>query len=130
MAAPNEKLAESLGVLKAIQDEGRRVFRSNELSRVRRKRLPEGGYERLADFIQPWRAGWRHDTVVRLILGILRALLQPSFRRSVAPLAGAVALAARRKDGHSGAGCSMQPEGDEPHDQSVIQHVGLRPESF
>jgi len=41
MAAPNEKLAESLDVLKALQQDGRRVFRSDEFSRVHRERLVE-----------------------------------------------------------------------------------------
>ena len=52
MAAPNEKLAESLGVLKALQDEGRRVFRSNELSRVHRERLVENGF--LKEVMKGW----------------------------------------------------------------------------
>jgi len=52
MAAPNEKLAESLDVLKALQAEGRRVFRSDELSRVHRERLVENG------FLQEVMKGW------------------------------------------------------------------------
>src|SRR5712692_1645440 len=52
MAAPNEKLAESLGVLKALQEGGRRVFRSDDLSRVHRERLVENG------FLQEVMKGW------------------------------------------------------------------------
>jgi fido (protein-threonine AMPylation protein) len=52
MAAPNEKLAESLDVLKVLQTEGRRVFRSDELSRVHRERLVENG------FLQEVMKGW------------------------------------------------------------------------
>jgi hypothetical protein len=52
MAAPNEKLAESLDVLKALQEGGRRVFRSDEFSRVHRERLIENG------FIQEVMKGW------------------------------------------------------------------------
>src|SRR3954469_18154167 len=52
MAAPNEKLAESLAVLKALQEGGRSVFRSDEFSRVRRERLVENG------FIQDVMKGW------------------------------------------------------------------------
>jgi hypothetical protein len=44
MAAPNEKLAESLGVLKVLQRTSRRVFRSDELSRVHRERLVKNGF--------------------------------------------------------------------------------------
>ena len=44
MATPNEKLAESLDVLKALQEGGRRVFRSDDLSRVHRERLVENGF--------------------------------------------------------------------------------------
>jgi len=44
MAAPNEKLAESLDVLKTLQGGGRRVFRSDELSRVHCERLVENGF--------------------------------------------------------------------------------------
>jgi fido (protein-threonine AMPylation protein) len=52
MAAPNEKLAESLDVLKALQVGGRRVFRSDDLSRVHRERLVENGF--LQEVIKGW----------------------------------------------------------------------------
>jgi len=52
MATPNEKLAESLDVLKALQEGGRRVFRSDELSRVHRERLTENGF--LQDVMKGW----------------------------------------------------------------------------
>jgi fido (protein-threonine AMPylation protein) len=52
MAAPNEKLAESLNVLKALQEGGRRVFRSNDFSRVHRERLVQNG------FLQEVMKGW------------------------------------------------------------------------
>jgi fido (protein-threonine AMPylation protein) len=52
MATPNEKLAESLAELKALQAGGRRVFRSDDLSRVHRERLVENG------FLQEVMKGW------------------------------------------------------------------------
>lgn len=52
MPTPNEKLAESLGVLKELQGGGRRVFRSDDLSRVHRERLVENG------FLQEVMKGW------------------------------------------------------------------------
>ena len=52
MATPNEKLAESLDALKALQDDGRRVFRSDDLSRVHRERLVANG------FVQEVMRGW------------------------------------------------------------------------
>jgi hypothetical protein len=52
MATPNERLAESLGVLKDLQAGGRRVFRSEDLSRVHRERLGENG------FLQEVMKGW------------------------------------------------------------------------
>src|SRR6266852_6614573 len=52
MAAPNEKLAESLSVLKALQEIGRRVYRSDDLSRVHRERLVENGF--LLDVMKGW----------------------------------------------------------------------------
>ena len=52
MAAPNQKLAESLDVLKALQKGGRRVFRSDDLSRVHRERLLANG------FLQEVMKGW------------------------------------------------------------------------
>ena len=52
MATPNEKLAESLDVLKQVQGGGRRVFRSDDLSRVHRERLIENG------FLQEVMKGW------------------------------------------------------------------------
>src|SRR5580700_5803405 len=52
MAAPNEKLAESLDVLKALQAGGRRVFRSGDLSRVHRERLVANGF--LLEVMKGW----------------------------------------------------------------------------
>src|SRR5208282_2101251 len=52
MATPNEKLAESLDVLKALQEGRRRVFRSDELSRIHRERLVENGF--LQEVIKGW----------------------------------------------------------------------------
>src|SRR5258708_24514497 len=52
MAAPNEKLAESLDVLKELQEGRRRVFRSDDLSRVHRERLVENGF--LQEVIKGW----------------------------------------------------------------------------
>jgi fido (protein-threonine AMPylation protein) len=52
MATPNEKLAASLTALQTIQKRGRRVFKSDELSRVNRERLLQNG------FIQEVIKGW------------------------------------------------------------------------
>src|SRR6267154_1885160 len=52
MPSPNEKLAESLDVLKELQQGDRRVFRSDDLSRVHRERLVENG------FLQEVMKGW------------------------------------------------------------------------
>jgi Fic/DOC family len=52
MPTPNEKLAESLDALKALQEGGRRVFKSDELSRANRERLVGNG------FLQEVMKGW------------------------------------------------------------------------
>jgi hypothetical protein len=52
MASPNEKLAESFGALKALQAGGRRVFKSNDFSRVHRERPLENGF--LLDVMKGW----------------------------------------------------------------------------
>jgi len=52
MPSPNEKLAESLDVLEALQQGNRRVFRSDDLSRVHRERLVENR------FLQEVMKGW------------------------------------------------------------------------
>jgi fido (protein-threonine AMPylation protein) len=52
MPTPNERLAESLDVLKELQGGRRRVFRSDNLSRVHRERLVENG------FLQEVMKGW------------------------------------------------------------------------
>jgi fido (protein-threonine AMPylation protein) len=52
MATPNEKLATSLTALQTLQKRGRRVFKSDELSRVNRERLLQNG------FIQEVIKGW------------------------------------------------------------------------
>jgi fido (protein-threonine AMPylation protein) len=46
MPTPNEKLADSLSALQALQKGGRRVFKSKELSRVHRERLLRNGFVR------------------------------------------------------------------------------------
>ncbi len=52
MATPNEKLAESLTALKVLQTGGRRVFRSQELSRTNRARLIRNGF--LREVVKGW----------------------------------------------------------------------------
>jgi fido (protein-threonine AMPylation protein) len=52
MPTPNEKLAESLAVLHDLQKGGRRVFRSDDVSRTHRERLVENG------FLQGVMKGW------------------------------------------------------------------------
>lgn len=52
MATPNEKLADSLNVLKELQKGGRRVLRSDDLTRVHRERLIKNG------FLQEAMKGW------------------------------------------------------------------------
>ena len=52
MATPNEKLAASLDKLKSLQKDGRRVFKSNDLSRVDRERLLQYGFVR--EVIRGW----------------------------------------------------------------------------
>ncbi len=52
MATPNEKLAASLAKLQALQNDGRRVFRSSELTRTHRERLLANGF--LRDVIKGW----------------------------------------------------------------------------
>src|SRR6266581_7381954 len=52
MPKPNEKLAESLAALHQLQKGGRRVFRSDDLSRTHRERLLQNG------FLQEVMKGW------------------------------------------------------------------------
>ncbi len=52
MAAPHEKLAQSLAELAKLQDQGARVIRSSQLSRTHRERLTKGG------FLQEVFKGW------------------------------------------------------------------------
>lgn len=52
MASPSEKLAESLGVLKELQDRGVVAIRSKELSRTHRERLIRNGF--LREVIKGW----------------------------------------------------------------------------
>jgi fido (protein-threonine AMPylation protein) len=52
MPKPNEKLAESLAALQELQKDGRRVFRSRELSRTHRERLLRNGF--LREVMKGW----------------------------------------------------------------------------
>src|SRR5215470_8810324 len=60
MPTPNEKLAESLDELKALQRGNRRVFRSEDLSRVHRERLLENGF--LQEVMKGWLISSSPDT--------------------------------------------------------------------
>ncbi len=72
MATPNEKLAESLSLLKELQRGGRRVFRWDDLTRVHRERLIENG------FLQEVMKGWLISASPRLA----RATARHGMRRS------------------------------------------------
>lgn len=52
MATPNEKLADSLKLLKQAQDRGQQVFRSTDFPRVHRERLVASGF--LKDVVKGW----------------------------------------------------------------------------
>ena len=52
MAKPHEKLAASLARLEEMQKGGRRIYRSNELTRVHRERLIQNGF--LHEVIRGW----------------------------------------------------------------------------
>ena len=52
MATPHERLAESLAELEKLQSDGKRVFRSDELSRVHRERLLRAGF--LLQVVRCW----------------------------------------------------------------------------
>src|SRR5438270_6516128 len=52
MATPNEKLAASLTALREFQKNGRRVFQSQEFTRVHRERLLQNGF--LQEVIKGW----------------------------------------------------------------------------
>ena len=133
MATPNEKLAESLDVLKALQEGGRRVFRSDELSRVHRERLMANG------FLQEVMRGWLISS-------------SPSAREgdSTPWYASFWEFCAHYcndrfgdewhlspeqslflpcgEHGHPDSGGCLQPEGHEQHGQASVRHVDLRPE--
>lgn len=52
MASPSERLAASLAQLAELQKNGRRVFQSDELTRVHRRRLIENGF--LQEVVRGW----------------------------------------------------------------------------
>lgn len=56
MATPNEKLAVALQTLKTLQNGGRRIFKSDEFSRLHRERLTRSG------FLQEVIRGWQMST--------------------------------------------------------------------
>lgn len=59
MATPSEKLAESLEVLRAIQQSGADAIRSGDLSRTHRERLLENGF--LQEVMKGWYVPARHE---------------------------------------------------------------------
>ncbi|MHB0953208.1 MAG: Fic family protein [Allorhizobium sp.] len=52
MATPNEKLADALEALRTLQEGGRRIFKSDEFSRLHRERLTKSGF--LQEVIRGW----------------------------------------------------------------------------
>jgi len=59
MATPSEKLAESLGKLKTLQDTGIVAIRSTDLSRVHRERLVSNGF--IKEVLKGWYISIPHD---------------------------------------------------------------------
>ncbi|MAT94119.1 MAG: cell filamentation protein Fic [Halioglobus sp.] len=59
MATPSEKLADSLEVLKELQDQGTVAIRSRDLSRTHRERLAKSGF--LQEVIKGWYSPSRPD---------------------------------------------------------------------
>jgi len=59
MALPSDKLAESLALLKALQDEGRVAIRARALSRTHRERLLKNGF--LREVMRGWYIPGRPD---------------------------------------------------------------------
>ena len=59
MASPSEKLAKSLEILKALQDQGITAVRSRDLSRTHRERLVKNGF--LQEVIKGWYIQSRPD---------------------------------------------------------------------
>jgi hypothetical protein len=64
MAAPNEKLATSLTILRDLQFGSRRVFQSQELSRIHRQRLLQNGF--LLEVMKGWLISSSPDCQCRL----------------------------------------------------------------
>jgi hypothetical protein len=90
MAQPSDKLAESLALLKALQDAGHIAIRATSMSRTHRERLVKNG------FIREVMRGWyiasrpeepprREHGVVCRILGILRGVPDGKVRDRVVP---------------------------------------------
>jgi hypothetical protein len=59
MSTPHEKLASSLEHLKVLQLQGRRIFRSNEFTRVHRERLLKTAF--LREVMKGWLMSWNPD---------------------------------------------------------------------
>jgi hypothetical protein len=59
MAAPPEKLAESLAALKALQDQGKAAIRASDMSRTHRERLLKNGFIR--EVMKGWYVSTRPD---------------------------------------------------------------------
>jgi len=131
MPSPNEKLAESLDVLEALQQGNRRCsFRRPEPGSPRTpggERLPARSHEGLADLFKPRHRGRREHPVARVVLGILRTLLRRRFgehgtcRRSSPFFCTA-------KNGDPGSTVVHSPKAMN-NDISSVRNNALRPES-
>ena len=115
MAAPNEKLAESLDVLKALQEGGRRVFRSDDFSRVHRERLVESGF--LLNVLKGWLISSSTGTSegdstpwYASFWEFCARYCGERFGNEWYLSPGTVALAAGRENGHPGPGRREQPQ--------------------
>jgi hypothetical protein len=64
MATPNEKLAASLAQLRKLQQGGRRVFKSAELTRTHRERLCKNGF--LREIMKGWLISSSPDAVSKM----------------------------------------------------------------
>src|SRR2546425_12017600 len=115
MSTPNEKLAASLSALQELQKAGRRVFQSNELSRIHRERLLQNGF--LQEVIKGWlissAPGARDGDSTPWYASFWEFCARYCSERfgDEWHLSRAVAYASCREDGHFVPGHHPQPQG-------------------
>jgi hypothetical protein len=115
MTTPQEKLAESLEALKALQDRGIVAIRARELSRNHRQRLLKNGFIR--EVMKGWYIPAKPDE---------RAGANALWQKKLVPVSRAIPVHPQRQSDHPQPAPGQDAQRRQQTDQPSLRHLDLR----